>query len=256
MSSCWTIDESILDASKTFDQREADEWIASEYTDVEEKSAPLLLDSVKKSAAAVTGSEGLKKLNECIAGLNTSTVFNRNVQPKNIADDGKLLEYLGFSGENFIFSKRESILLGWRTYCDEWEAPAEPLSPAGNHAQWASQAANAELEDTVRDICAHAAKMCMRPISASCCERIFSFLEKMDGADRSSMKKDTLAKLLFINGNSHIIEDIVKTSSAKRIAAPVQARHELQRQRAAASFKAAASAAGAGGGAAKRPRIC
>ena len=100
----------------------------------------------------------------------------------------------------------------------------------------------------MRYISAHAAKMCMRPISASCCERVYSFLEKMDGADRSNMKKATLAKLLFINGNSHIIEDIVKTASAKRIAAPVDARKELTMKRAAASFKAA------GGSAAKRAR--
>jgi hypothetical protein len=233
-----TINESVLDARKPFDQSEADDWKASEYGDVEENIVPLLLESVKKAAAAVTASEGLIKLRECIAGLNTANAFNMNNKPRYFTDDSKLLEYIGFTGTNYIYSKRESVLLGWRTICDEWEPPVETLSPADNYALWVSRAADPSLDDAMRDICAHAAQMCMRPISSCCCERVYSFLEKMDAADRSNMSKKTLAKLLFINGNSHIIEDIVKTASAVRISAPVKAWKELNRKRSAEALRA------------------
>jgi len=202
-----------------------------------------LLDSVKKAAVAVAESAGLVKLLECVAGLETASVFDLNKRPKDCASDEALLKHIGFTAKSghFVLRDREAIIDGWRAHVSTWEAPAEPISPRESYKRWEAAAADASLEEPTRVLAAHAAKMSMRPISSACNERVFSFLTQMDTAQRNNMGKKTLATLLFVRGNHHIIDLLTKNKAAEILALPVSARSELRKKRLRESSAAAAA---------------
>ena len=88
-----------------------------------------------------------------------------------------------------------------------------------------------------------------RPISSACCERIFSYLEKMDDSDKRNMKKETLRRLLFLRGNWRVLHQIVEEDHATRVSAGIKERKRRARDRAIVSqalFDAQHAAAGAG----------
>jgi hypothetical protein len=86
-----------------------------------------------------------------------------------------------------------------------------------------------------------------RPVSAACCERIFSYLEKMDDSDMRTMKKATLRSLLFLRGNWRVMDDLATEHHAERLRADLAGKKRQKRDRAvkaAEQEKVAGAAAG------------
>ena len=74
-------------------------------------------------------------------------------------------------------------------------------------------------------------RVCSRPTSSACCERIFSYLEHMDSSDRSNMSKDLLRDLLFLRGNHVTVRDLVDEASALAIMNKMARADAVRKQR-------------------------
>lgn len=235
---------------------------------------PAVLDDVMSTLdaalEAVAEAAGLEKLEECVASLEVSQHFNINIKPPTLALDSDILEHLG-SPENLSFAVRAQLLAAWKAYVGAWKAPKLPppppnppkgykapkaLPPREVFAYWKDFA---ETDDPGRKLLGTLAMQSFsRPISSACCERIFSYLEKMDDSDRRNMKKETLRRLLFLRGNWRVLNQIVEEEHAARVTAELAGRKRRQQVRAdtaQAQFDAkralpppAAAAAAAGGG--------
>lgn len=79
----------------------------------------------------------------------------------------------------------------------------------------------------------------MRPLSSASCERVFSYLTKMDTADRRSTGSSTLRNILMLRGNWRLVRQMLAERAAERV------RHDLARSERAWAPASAASAASA-----------
>jgi hypothetical protein len=188
-----------------------------------------VLACLVRACKAVDACAGLKKLEECVAALEVSQIFDCNQCPQHIDRDADILAHLGASQVHFLIAT--PLIAGWRSYVAAWKKPAEPLNPRAVCAFWRAYASgpNASLSALGR----LAIKEFSRPISSACCERIFSYLTHMDTSDRQTMSKELLTRLLFLRGNWRLVQDMV----AEERSADVVLRHEgnerRKRQRAA-----------------------
>lgn len=99
-----------------------------------------------------------------------------------------------------------------------------------------------------------ATRALLRPLSASACERIFSYLTQMDAADRSLTSKATLRMELYLRGNWKILEQLRDEWHTEKLAGRLGRVEEMQRKRleersATANAALAAARAARGGGA-------
>jgi hypothetical protein len=209
---------------------------------------PAVLDHVMSTLdvalEAVADAAGLEKLEECVASLEVSQHFNINIQPPTLGLDSAILEHLG-SPENLSFAMRGELLAAWKAYVGAWKAPKLPppppnppkgykapkaLPPRDVFAYWK---AFADTDNPGRKLLGTLAMQSFsRPISSACCERIFSYLEKMDDSDRRNTKKGTLRRLLFLRGNWRVLHQIVEEEHAARVSADMARRKRRQRERA------------------------
>ena len=279
---------------RMYPRQEAGVWYDDEFTlgdggvceDFEKKDVPKfraeqvalypqvldhVMGTLDVALEAVAEAAGLEKLEECVASLEASQHFNINIKPPTLALDSDILEHLG-GPENLSFALRGQLLAAWKAYVGAWKAPKLPppppkppigykapkaLPPRGVFTYWK---AFADTDDPGRKLLGTLAMQSFsRPISSACCERIFSYLEKMDDSDRRTMKKATLRRLLFLRGNWRVLHQIVEEEHAARVSAEMAGRKRRQKEHAdtaqaqfeaqrAAPPPAAVAAAGGGGG--------
>ena len=223
---------------------------------------PAILESVfgvlGKACKAVYEAEGLKKMEECVSGLQASQHFDVNKPPPGskggppgLTSDAEILSYLECS--EVAYEKRSYIILAWKAYVAAWTKPmpkraasgedqAKELSPREVYDWWKKRGSTSQ-DTGLRLLCEVAMRSFSRPISAACCERIFSFLEKMDDSDRRSMMKETLRRLLFLRGNWHLLDTMLKEEHAAHVFRHKQAGNKRARRRAAAAEAKASAAA-------------
>jgi hypothetical protein len=224
------------------------EWDEDKFDDAvpafmqrQEALYPKVLDSVmaqlKKAAAAVHNCEGLKKLNECLDGLELSQRFNLNNKPTSFDNDNDILRHLGLESN---FPRRLLFIAGWRAHVAAWRKPAQHLPPEEVYARWKARA-----EDPNPSLAAlglYAQVQLLRPMSAASCERIFSYLSHMDAPDRMTMMPVTLQGSLLLRGNWGILHQMVEEDHAMEVGAAAGVkRRRVQGLAAAAAAKAAAA---------------
>jgi len=188
-----------------------------------------VLACLVRACKAVDGCAGLKKLEECVAGLELSQRFDCNVRPPQLGRDDAILAYLGCSAA--AFGDSVTLLAGWRAYVRDWKKPAVALSPTAVCAFW-----RAHVDGRHASLIALgklALKEFSRPISSACCERIFSYLTHMDANDRQTMGKDLLAMLLFLRGNWRLVHTMVVEEHAADMALRLKESQRSKRRRAA-----------------------
>ena len=92
---------------------------------------------------------------------------------------------------------------------------------------------NLQSDPKTEPLATHACNILRRPMTSAICERVFSYLTKMDAAARRSMDAKSLRENLFIRANHHIVERLI----LRFLDAGEMAREERE-----ASFKAKAVA--------------
>ena len=105
----------ILDEGKPFNAEVANKWKESNMALYNTTTAGIILATVYEGIAAIEKAEGLQKTLECLAGLETSQVFDKNTEPKTFSDDRELLDHIGGGGH----SHAETLMSQWRKYCKE-----------------------------------------------------------------------------------------------------------------------------------------
>jgi len=214
-----TVDESFYDTTKPFDEGDVDDFKKKFMDRYDNKEVFVIKEVLAKAAAAMTGAEGLKKLEECLGGLEHAQVFDGNVKPVADVNDAKLLAMLGIQvGSKMSSTQKELILAAWRAHASTWTKPTTEMTPRETFLSW-KEASESTDSDARAALGRHAMRACSRPISAAACERIYSFLEHMDSSDRANMKKAMLKDLLFLRGNHHVIAELIAEESAAIIAA-------------------------------------
>jgi len=188
-----------------------------------------VMAALTAACKAVRDAQGLKKMEECVGGLELSQHFDTNKKPGvgGVGDtDVAVLAHLGVP--DHPLGERDLLISGWRAYVKHWVKPPQTLAPPAVFEFW--------KEYSQRDTPGLAAlgRLAMRsfsrPVSSACCERIFSYLEHMDAADRATMGKALLEKLLFLRGNWRLITQMTEEEYARRVDTLAQSR---KRQRAA-----------------------
>jgi len=140
------------------------------------ETLPKLKRTVAAAARAVTASEGLNKLEECVRGLERSQAFNLNFSPPVIADDDELIDFLEI--RNLPSAQQETAIAAWREHCRKWSAPVDDagdavtLSPAEVFGAWKERFMSTS-NSALRLLAARALRSFSRPISSAVCERIF-----------------------------------------------------------------------------------
>ena len=177
---------------------------------------------------AVRDAHGLKKMEECVGGLEVSQHFDTNKKPGVGGEehtDVAILAHLGVP--DHPLDERDHLIAGWRAYVKHWVKPPQTLPPPAVFEFW--------KEYSQRDTPGLAAlgRLAMmsfsRPVSSACCERIFSYLEHMDASDRQTTGKATLQRLLFLRGNWRLLTQMTEEEYARRVDTQAQSR---KRQRA------------------------
>ena len=179
--------------------------------------------------------------------------FDVNQEPPKLATDEMILEHIGSQDANLHLAN--NLCSGWRSYAANWQKPGAVLDPKAVFAFWKSYAASAD--SCLAALGKVAMRMYSRPISAACCERIFSYLTHMDSSDRMTMGKETLANVLFLRGNWRVLQDMIDEQYATTVGVRAARATGMKRQRqgeaaaagAAAHQAAAAAAQAAAGGA-------
>ena len=212
VENCKVNQHDIKDKKRPFDQERADEWLEGQAELYTDSLQPKLEAALAAAVLAVDGAAGLVKTEECVTGLESSQIFDMNRKSKDIEDDGKLLEYLCFTGG---FAAADDVLEEWREYVKDWRAPAATMKPAEVYAAW-----QAKVESMPR-LAPHAMRQFSRPISSAACERVFSYLEDMDSSDRRRMQKKLLRDLLFLRGNHEVLDQLVREENGARLQAVV-----------------------------------
>ena len=214
--------------------------------DLYPKSEQAVLDILIKACKSVDACAGLQKLEECVAALELSQHFNCNERPPTLERDDDILAYLG--QQDASPHEAGPLIAGWRAYASSWKKPKETLSPRAVCIFWRTYKDGSN--PSLKALGALALKEFSRPISAACCERVFSYLTQMDTPDRATMGKKTLQMLLFLRGNWHLVHDMVDEEYAAdviRRAAIAQVhkrrREAVQGEEAEATAAAAAAAA-------------
>jgi hypothetical protein len=205
-----------------------------------------VLDILIKACKSVDACAGLQKLEECVAALELSQHFNCNERPPTLERDDDILAYLG--QQDASLHEAGPLIAGWRAYASSWKKPKETLSPRAVCIFWRTYKDGSN--PSLKALGALALKEFSRPISAACCERVFSYLTQMDTPDRATMGKKTLQMLLFLRGNWRLVHDMVDEEYAAdvvRRAAIAQVhkrrREAVQGEEAEATAAAAAAAA-------------
>jgi hypothetical protein len=220
-----------------------------------------VLDTLGKAAKNVHDAAGAEKLRECVEGLEVSQHFDINKKPPIIDADEDILRYLGCS--DHPLAGRDDLITAWQAYVSTWKKPPPPpavlgekplkaVPPCAVFAYWKERS---ESDDAgTRRLGALAMRAFSRPVSAACCERIFSYLEKMDDSDRRTMKKATLRSLLFLRGNWRVMDDLAREHHAERLRAELAGKKRKKMDHAvrAAQQAGAAGCAAAGGGAGQK----
>jgi hypothetical protein len=214
--------------------------------DLYPKSEQAVLDILIKACKSVDACAGLQKLEECVAALELSQHFNCNERPPTLERDDDILAYLG--QQDASLHEAGPLIAGWRAYASSWKKPKETLSPRAVCIFWRTYKDGSN--PSLKALGALALKEFSRPISAACCERVFSYLTQMDTPDRATMGKKTLQMLLFLRGNWRLVHDMVDEEYAAdvvRRAAIAQVhkrrREAVQGEEAEATAAAAAAAA-------------
>ena len=168
--------------------------------------------TLDKAVAAVRACDGLPKAKECIAAVAVSENFMLHTRPLPLpADTTKAMDFLGVP-----LDKRSSptywtsIKTSWETHVDTfpWDsAGAKESSVAHAYQHWKALKAR---DPSFRHLADLAMRHLLRPLSSAVCERVFSFLTKLDTAQRRTMSAKTLEMLLFLRANWHIVEELVK----------------------------------------------
>ena len=215
VDNCKANEHDILDATKDFDQDNADSWKAEQAQLYINKFEPKLRAILAEASEAVAEAAGLEKTEECIDGLKWSQVFDMNQQPVSFGDDERVLRHLRFEHDEFPVV--DEVLDHWRDYVHQWRPPATTMSPPEVYAAW-----KAKLNEWPH-LAKHAMRCYSRPMSAAACERMFSYLEDMNSADRARMESKTLAILLYLRGNWEIFEELVQEENDARIEAQAEA---------------------------------
>ena len=153
-------------------------------------------------------------------------------------DDNALLSGLGATGESV--HTKEYIIAAWRAHCESWVKPDKPMTPREIYMLWEERSESTD-SDAMVALAKFAMRAFSRPISAACCERIFSYLSKMDSSDRSNMKKATLAILLFLRGNHVTVAELADEYVVRRVQA---AKAAVEKPRAARELDVAEARSG------------
>lgn len=198
----------IFSENEAFDAAVAEKWRVDQMQIYTNTTAGIIMAALHEGMRAIQDAEGLKKTEECLEGLKLSQVFDVNKKPpKPFDDDSKLLHYIGGVGHR----NPDLLMEQWREYASEWERTK--LSPAEVYKYWE------EKSEQWNILGPHAMREFSRPVSSAACERVFSLLEGMNREDRCKMQAPTLAKLLFLRGNSDIMRAALRDANALRMKA-------------------------------------
>ena len=180
-----------------------------------------------QAVASVREAEGTKKLAACIKDLEGALVFDVNQRPPPLprlangnVDESAFWAQLGLKDEP-SFSEATALEIAWLAHEEEWR---ERQSREAGTAL--AKFMNIEVtkyweflldnEDT-----APLARIALfrweRPTAAVSCERIFSYLTKMDAADRNKMGAKTMSNVLFLRGNRSILNRLLERQAARII---------------------------------------
>ena len=184
-----------------------------------------VMAALTSACKAVRDARGLKKMEECVGGLEVSQHFDTNKKPgvgREGDTDVAILAHLGVPGHPL--GERDLLIAGWRAYVKHWVKPPKTLPPPAVFEYWkdCSQRDSPGMAALGR----LAMRSFSRPVSSACCERIFSYLEHMDASDRQTMGKPTLERILFLRGNWRLVTQMIEEEYARRVGA-----QELSRKR-------------------------
>ena len=189
-----------------------------------------VMAALTAACKAVRDAQGLKKMEECVGGLEVSQRFDTNKKP-GVGGEGDtdeaILAHLGVP--DHPLGERDYLIAGWRAYVKHWVKPPQTLPPPAVFEFWKgyTQRETPGLAALGR----LAMRSFSRPVSSACCERIFSYLEHMDASDRQTTGKATLQRLLFLRGNWRLLAQMTEEEYARRVDTQAQSQ---KRQRALA----------------------
>jgi hypothetical protein len=119
-------DEPLVLGNDTFDEDQVPIFLTSTVA-MWEKVVPRTMELLQTACAAVDGAAGLKKLEECVAALEASSVFSLNERPRSFEREPGLAKHLGCEGASL--SAFAAIEEGWGHYEDSWRKPKPAASP-------------------------------------------------------------------------------------------------------------------------------
>jgi len=187
-------------------------WVTDTWEPRVAEAVPAVMATLDKAVAAVRACDGLPKAKECIAAIAVSESFMLHTRPLPLpADTTKAMDFLGVPlDKRTSASYWTSVRTSWETHVDTflWDsAGAKESSVVHAYKHWKALKAR---DPSFRHLADLAMRHLLRPLSSAVCERVFSFLTKLDTAQRRTMSANTLEMLLFVRANWHIIEELVK----------------------------------------------
>jgi hypothetical protein len=233
-------DEGLLENKAHFDQSDVPAFTAY-YDKLASEGVALFTKTLGTAVAKMTKCEGLSKLESALDMLVISERFMLGKKPDELPEDDALMyAFLGVPAGLRSFAYPTRIRAAWAAHRGRWTKEAHgSMTPVQVHDYY-KDCASAEATAALGTLARH---HLLRPLSATPCERVFSFLTEMDRPNRRNAGRPLIINSLKLRGNKEVVAELVAAAAEDIRAAQFDARAVARKRNRAEADAAAAAAA-------------